>query len=99
MAFIPTLVDPHLLPHAQTMMDLQVLPMNDLWPVFKECMSAHEWAKACGTNQATYALRRQLVAAEVHMCKTTGNIRQDLISQLQIERWPTCHSLFINLVA
>ena len=97
MALIPNPADPHLLPHAQTMMDLHVLPMNDLWAVFRDCMSADEWAKACGTNRATYALRRPLVAAQLHACKTLGTNERDLIRQLQIDRWPSCHSLFLNL--
>ena len=60
-------------------------------------MSAHDSAKACGTNRATYALRRQLVAAEVRPCETPGIIEQDLVKQLQVDRWPACHSLFLNL--
>ena len=97
MALIPTLINPHLFPLAQTMLDLQALPMHDLWPVLKDCMTADDWAKACGTNRATYGLRRPLVAAQLHACKRVGTNEQDLIRQLQIDRWPSCHSLFLNL--
>ena len=42
----------------------------------------------------TYALRRLLVAAEVQ--GELGN-NEDLMRQLQVSRWPACHSLCLNL--
>ena len=85
-----------LLPHAQTM-DLPVLSLVEVWPIMRDYMPAKEWARACGTNRATYAMRRQLVAAEIHTCETIGRHDQDITRQLRLDRWPTCHSLFLNL--
>ena len=58
-------------------------------------MPPKEWAKVCGTSRATFALRRSLIAAEI--CVEPGNDDQVLLSQLQHEKQPTCHSLFLNL--
>ena len=58
---------------------------RDLWNSIRLCMSPIGWALARGT----------LVAADVH--GEPGESVQDLTSQLQIHRWPTCQSLCINL--
>ena len=38
------------------------------------------------------------MAAEVQTCMRAGKAKQDLTRQLQVDRWPAGHSLFLNLV-
>ena len=78
-----------LLPHAQAM-DLP----SELWVVVSQCMTTRDWARACCTNRATYALRRLLVAAEV---RGELGTHEGLTRQLQHNRWPACHTLTLNL--
>ena len=79
-----------LLPHAQAM-DFLV----DIWDIIKDFMTPREFAKICSTSHASYAVRQQLVATE--LCFGPGNYEQLLLGQLQLSKWPTCHSLCINL--
>ena len=65
------------------------------WSIIRQSMTPKEWAKICGTSRATFALRRSLVAAEI--CLEPGDHDQVLLSQLQHEKQPTCHSLFLSL--
>ncbi len=57
-------------------------------------MKPNDSAKACLISPTTYALR-PLAAAEVGIKLSTDE--QELARQLQLERWPVCHSLCFNL--
>ena len=70
------------------------LPVS-VWGKIGEDLDIKEWAKACGINQAAYAARRPLVAAEVRSGLWDG--KRVCMPQLQLEKWPGCHSLFLNL--
>ena len=37
------------------------------------------------------------MAAVIQTCETAGHTERDLIRQLQVDRWPACHSLFLNV--
>lgn len=76
-------------------MQIMDLPI-DIWANVKDCMSPPEWAKAYGINQTTHALR-PWVAVEMHMLGGVQNGEHDLVDQLQLDNWPTRHSLFLNL--
>ena len=85
----------------------------DVWGLVRGRMSLREWAKACGTSPASYTLRRSLVAAEVRNDPGKyGRLLVRLLQlnkgpnvytwrlnlrQLQLKRWSTCHSLWLNL--
>ena len=77
--------------HVQTV----ELPL-DIWAAVREVLTLKQWAMACGTCHATYALSRRLIAAEV--CDGLGySDGRDLVKQLQLDRWSGCHSLFLQL--
>ena len=67
----------------------------DIWEVIKHFMTPREFTKICSTSRAFYAVRQQLTAAEVRY--EPGDDEQVLLRQLQLDRWPTCHSLCIDL--
>ena len=67
----------------------------DIWGVINDLMPPRDFAKICSTSRASYAARQPLVAAEV--CYNTDDDKQELLRQLQLNGWPTCHSLCINL--
>ena len=67
----------------------------DIWEIIKHSMTPREFAKICSTSRASYALRQPLVAAEV--CYDTDDDEQVLLRQLHLSRWPTCHSLCVNM--
>ena len=66
-----------------------------VWGEIGRLMSVKDWAEACGTSRASFAARRQVLAAEVRSTNVKGG-RVNL-KQLQLERWPLCHSVFLNL--
>ena len=68
---------------------------TDLWAFVRPGMNTTQWAKACGTSRAIHAFSRQLLAAEVR--NEADNDEQALIRQLQLCKWPACHSLFLCL--
>ena len=81
-------------------MDLPV----DIWAVVRSLMAPQEWTRACGTCRAAYALKRPLVMAEVccvslMLGRLTASCpsNEALLRRLQLDRWPTCHSLCLNL--
>ena len=66
-----------------------------IWGKIGEDLGVKEWAKACGINQAAHASRRPLVAAEVR--SGLWDRKRVRMLQLQLKKWPACHSLFLNL--
>ena len=79
-----------LLPYVQVM-DLP----TDVWGNIGRHMDFKEWAEACGTSRASYAARRQVLAAEVRSKAWKGG--RVKIKQLRLNKWSFCHSLFLNL--
>ena len=69
------------------------LPIG-VWAMISDCMTPREWAVACGTCPTAYKLRKRFVAAEVIM--GLNKAEQDLAWQLQLDKWPACHSLCFN---
>ena len=80
-------------------MQVAYLPI-EIWAMISKYMTDREWAVACGTCPTTYKLRQRFVAAKVIMM--LNDIEQGLARQLQLDKWPACHSLclstrFINI--
>ena len=67
----------------------------DIWGVINHFMTPKEFAKICSTSRASYAARQQLAVAEVRY--EPSDDEQVYLRQLQLSRWPACHSLCINL--
>ncbi len=68
---------------------------SELWAMVRQGMTAREWAKACVTSRASYAMRRRLFAAEV--ISEPGDDGRLLTRQLHFGAWPACDSLCLNL--
>lgn len=66
-----------------------------VWAHVSEFMLAMEWAEACKTCSATYKLKMPVVVAEVR--DELSKNEQVFMRQLQLERWPECQSLCLNL--
>ena len=61
-------------------------------------MNPKEWAKACGFSRATFAMRWLFLAAEVRSQRMFGlGPRRVCMRQLQLDKWPACHSLCLSL--
>ena len=79
------------------MMDLSV----DAWGVVRRYMNLMDWGKACTTSRASYAMKRDIVVAclhsEQHARSLAGTAEQLCMEQLQLDRWPKCHCLWLNL--
>ena len=68
---------------------------EDIWAIVRRFISPKEWEAACGTHPASYVLKRLLLAGEVH-CKQSDSER-GLLRQLDLDMWPTCHTLCLDL--
>ena len=72
----------------------------DVWGTVKQLMTREEWTKACGSadSPAAHIFRRAWLATEVRSKPgAAGRNGRVLLRQLQLKRWPICHSLCINL--
>ena len=60
-------------------------------------MTSKEWAGVCGINRITYAMKRQIVAAEVCSHLDIDRRRRVSIRPLRLDRWHDCQSLFLDM--
>ena len=60
-----------------------------------EDMNPTEWAIACGFSRESFAMRLKILVAE--LCSKHASHRHICMGQLQLDQWPACHSLNLNL--
>ena len=71
-------------------MDLPV----EIWARIARFMELKEWAQACGTCCASFAARTVIAAVQP---TSFGAGVPEQRRLWQMDKWPTCHSLFLNL--
>lgn len=67
----------------------------DVWGTIRLRMTSKEWAKACRTNRASFAMRWRAGLAKLRS-KRAGH-RHLCMGQLQLHRWRACHSLHLSM--
>ena len=67
----------------------------DVWSIVREDMNPTEWAIACGFSRESFAMRLKILVAE--LCSKHASHRHICMGQLQLDQWPACHSLNLNL--
>ncbi len=82
--------------HPRLLALVQVMDLPaDVWGKLSQFMDVTDWAMACGASRASYAARRQALAAEVRSKSwKSGRVN---IRQLQPKKWSACHSMFLSL--